>query len=121
MRPVLIGDVIAVARVVVVLPEEQWSSRVDQLLWRAKVADLYRKRLGKPHPVWGNGSLMAAIGAEPKAPAEPFLSDPQWLRALSCVLERLRVAKLSFVSDGPRLYDGFQRCERRREPWPKPE
>jgi hypothetical protein len=121
MRPVLIGDVIAVARVVIVLPEEQWNNRVDQLLWRAKVADLYRKRLGKPHPVWGNGSLMAAIGAEPKASAEPFLSDPQWLRALSCVLERLRVAKLSFVSDGPRLYGGVERCERRREPWPKPE
>lgn len=121
MRPVLIGDVIAVARVIVVLPEEQWSRRVDQLLWRAKVADLYRKRLGKPHPTWGNGGLMAATGAEPKAPTEPFLSDLQWLRALSCVLDRLKAAKLSFVSDGARLYDGSQRCERRRKPWPKPE
>ena len=121
MRPVLIGDVIAVARVIVVLPEEQWSRRVDQLLWRAKVADLYRKRLGKPHPTWGNGGPMAATGAEPKAPTEPFLSDLRWLRALSCVLDRLVVAKLSFVSDGSRLYDGCQRCERRRKPWPKPE
>jgi hypothetical protein len=36
MRPVLIGDVIVVARVVIVLPEEQWNSRIDQLLWRAR-------------------------------------------------------------------------------------
>ena len=121
MRPVLIGDVIAVARVVFVLPEEQWSSRVDQLLWRAKVADRYRQRLGKPHPTWGNGSLLAATSTEPKALAEPFLSDLRWLRALSCVLDRLKAAKLSFVSDGARLYNGGQRYERRRKPWPKPE
>lgn len=121
MRPVLIGDVIAVARVLVVLPEEQWSGCVDLLLWRAKVADRYRQRLGKPHPTWGNGSLMATTGAEPKALTEPFLSDLRWVRALSCVLDRLKAAKLSFVSERTRLYDALKRDERRRKPWPKPE
>jgi hypothetical protein len=121
MRPVLIGDVIAVARVLFVLGETEWSGCVDRLLWQAMVADRYRKRLGKPHPAWGNGSLMSAAGAEPKVRAEPFLSDLRWLRALSCVLDRLTAAKLSFVSDGARLYGGSQSCERRREPWPKPE
>ncbi len=117
----LIGDVIAVARVLFVLPERDWTSCVDRLIWQAKVADRYRRRLGRPHPAWGNGSLLAATCAEPKAEAEPFLSDLRWLRALSCVLDRLCVAKLSFVSDRIRLYDGHLRRERRREPWPKPE
>lgn len=121
MRPVLVGDVIAVARVLIVLREEDWIGCVDRLLWQAQVADRYRQRLGKLHPAWGNGSLMAAIGAEPKAEAEPFLSDLRWLRALSCVLDRLRVAKLSFVSDPVRLYHGCQRHAGRRKPWPKPE
>ena len=120
MRPVLIGDVLALARVLFVLGEEEWAVCADRLLWQAHVADRYRKRLGKPHPAWGNGSLMAVTGAEPKADAEPFLSDLRWLRALSCVLDRLSVAKLSFVSDGGRLYDGHLRREWRRKPWPKP-
>jgi hypothetical protein len=121
MRPVLIGDVIAVARVLFVLREADWTSCVDRLISQAKTADRYRRRLGKPHPAWGNGSLMAATAAEPKAEAEPFLSDMLWLRALSCVLDRLCVAKLSFVSDRIRLYDRDLRREWRQKPWPKPE
>jgi hypothetical protein len=121
MRPVLIGDVIAVARVLFVRRDTDWTSCVDRLIWQASIADRYRRRLGKPHPAWGNGSLLAAAGADPKAEAEPFLSDERWLRALSCVLDRLCVAKLSFVSDRDRLYDADLRHERRREPWPKPE
>lgn len=120
MRPVLIGDVIAVARVLFVLPDGDWTPCVDRLIWQAKIADRYRRRLGRPHPAWGNGSLLAAASLEVRAEDEPFLSDLRWLRALSCVLDRLCVAKLSFVSDRIRLYNEDLRREWRREPWPKP-
>jgi hypothetical protein len=121
MRPVLIGDVIAAARVLFVLGEEHWTGCIDRLIWQAQVADRYRRRLGRPHPAWGNGSLMAVAGAEPKADAEPFLSDPRWLRALSCVLDRLCFAKLSFVSGRVGVYDGILQRGWRQTPWPKPE
>lgn len=121
MRPVLIGDVLAAARVLFVLGEEDWIVCIDRMIWQAQVADRYRRRLGKPHPAWGNGSLMAVTGTEPKADAEPFLSDPRWLRALCCVLDRLCVAKLSFVSGRAGVYGETLRQGRRQQPWPKPE
>ncbi len=117
----LIGDVLAAARVLFVLGEEDWIGCIDRLIWQAQVADRYRRRLGKPHPIWGNGSLMAVTGIEPKADAEQFLSDPRWLCALSCVLDRLCLAKLSFVSGRAGVYDRALRRARRHEPWPKPE
>jgi len=121
MRPVLIGDVLAAARVLFVLGEEDWIVCIDRLIWQAQVADRYRRRLGKPHPAWGNGSLMAVTGTVPKADAEPFLSDPRWLRALCCVLDRLCVAKLSFVSGRAGVYGETLRQGRRQQPWPKPD
>jgi len=121
MRPVLIGDVIAAARVLLAQSDAQWPDCVDRLIWRAHVADRYRRRLGKPHTNWGNGSLMAAAAREPQIADEPFLADLRYLRALACVLDRLIAAKLSFVSHRNSLYRDAEDREGKRGSWPRPE
>jgi hypothetical protein len=70
------------------------------------VADRYRRRLGRPHPDWGNGSLMAVARSEPGSRPQPFPGDLRFLRALACVVERLIAAKVCFVSGRVTLYDG---------------
>lgn len=114
------GDVIAVARVLLALPEEEWPACLERLWHEARVADSYRRRLGRPHPDWGNGSLMAVAGQRGRVP-EPFLSDRRYVRALRLVLGRLLEPKLSFVTGPGTLYDGGHGRERRQRQWPKPE
>ena len=86
MRPILIGDLIAAARVVVLLPDPDRAAEVSRLLAEARVADRFRRRCGRSHPVWGNGSLMAAASAHPRA-REALSRDPDFLRALRHVID----------------------------------
>ena len=48
----------------------------------------YRRALGRPHPHWGDGSLMAVAAGHAQAP-EPFLSDPEYLHCLWIVMRTL--------------------------------
>ena len=89
MRPVLMGDVIALARALCLLPGDQRAGLAATLFYRAQVADKVMKRLRCPHPLWGNGSLMAVTSPLPKAP-EAFLSDHAFLDSLLLVLRALR-------------------------------
>lgn len=89
MRPVLHGDLVAAARVLLATPAGARSERLRQVLAAADLADRYRKRLGRAHPRFGTGSLMAAAGAWPRA-CEPFLADPDYLDCLIAVLVALR-------------------------------
>lgn len=88
MRPVLHGDVVAAARALLPLPEAERPAAMARLLAEADAADRYRRRMGRVHRLWGNGSLMAAAMARP-LPPEPFLADPDYLRCLIVVLEAL--------------------------------
>jgi hypothetical protein len=101
----MIGDVIAAALVLLALPMGDWDRAVDRLIMEASVADSYRQRHGRHHPVWGDGSLMAAAGGHPRL-REPFLSDIRYLLALIRVLDALVARKLSFVSRRSGLYCG---------------
>lgn len=90
MRPVLHGDVMAAARVLVALPLSLRPVVMEQLLEQAAAADLFRKRLNRGHPEWGNGSLMGAAMKRNMAP-EPFLDDPDYCRCLMLVISTLLV------------------------------
>lgn len=81
MRPILIGDIIAVARSVLDLPRREWANRIIVMLDQAHIADKVTKRTGRPHPVWGNGSLLSASKPKPDRP-EPFARDVHYLEAL---------------------------------------
>lgn len=59
MRPILIDDLLIAARAVAALAAPERPARLAQWLCEAHWADLYRKRLARVHPLWGNGSLMA--------------------------------------------------------------
>lgn len=89
MRPVLPGDLVAAARALRPLPVPARPAAVAAMIAEAALADRFRKRLGRPHPRLGNGSLMAAASAWPQA-AEPWLSDPDWLGCLAAVIAALR-------------------------------
>lgn len=87
MRTVTHGDVVTAARAVRHLSPEAQRGEIMRLLDHAHAADLFRKRTGKPHPFWGNGSLHGAISQI--HPAEPFLSDKGYLEAMAAVIETL--------------------------------
>lgn len=88
MRPVLHGDVVAVARVLRRVPPDRRAATCRELIAQAGWADAYRRALGRPHPAWGDGSLMAAAARFDQA-REPFLSDPDYLHCLWVVTRTL--------------------------------
>ena len=55
MRRVLVGDLLALAAVLRQQPDPDLAAR---LLAEAHAAHRYFRRFGRPHPRWGNGSLM---------------------------------------------------------------
>ncbi|WP_428543182.1 hypothetical protein [Profundibacter sp.] len=88
MRPVLHGDVVAAALVLLRVPVSACPEVMRDMLEQAAAADLYRKRLGKGHPEWGNGSLMAVAMRRERA-GEPFLDDPDYCRCLIAAFSTL--------------------------------
>lgn len=92
MRPLLHGDLVAAARVLLASPPGRRESVMEALMAASEAADRYRKRLGRAHPRFGTGSLMAAAAAWPQAP-EPMLDDADYLDCLACALSALRVAR----------------------------
>ncbi len=92
VRTVLHGDLVAVARALLPLPAAERAAAVDQLIGAADLADRYRKRTGRPHPLHGSGSLMAAAASWDQ-PAEPWLDDPDYLACLGAVIGALRARR----------------------------
>lgn len=87
MRTITHGDVTTAARAVRGLPVAAQRRMVLRFLDRAHAADLFRKRIGRAHPFWGNGSLMGAVLSDVRAMPEPFLSDTSYLEALALVID----------------------------------
>jgi hypothetical protein len=88
LRPVLPGDVSCAARALLAVPEAARNSFLETILKGAAAAALHVQREGRLHPVWGNGSLMAAARRFPLA-EEPDYSDPDYCRCTVLVLEAL--------------------------------
>lgn len=102
MRPVLHGDMTAAARALLCLPERARSGAFDRMLLEAEAADKYRKKKGLAHPIWGNGSLMAAANTRPQAP-EPFLDCVEYCGILALAFERLLAWRLSQAAKEPQI------------------
>jgi hypothetical protein len=91
------GDLIGAACALLAVSESSWPARVELMFDLAHRADNHRLLTGRSHPNWGNGSLMS-IASELGKTREPFLSDPKYLRALKCVIERALECRGTFVS-----------------------
>lgn len=91
MRGLGLIDLTGAARALLVLPEAGWGRAVAEFCAQAHCADKLRRRRGRGHPLWGNGTLYeAAMRAVSRAcgglPPEPPLSDPRYLAALGAVI-----------------------------------
>lgn len=89
MREFTHGDAVAAASALRTRPPETWEGWLAGYLDRAHAADQFRKRTGRVHPCWGNGSLMSAILRDAPVWPEPRLSDPGYAEALVAALEVL--------------------------------
>ena len=87
MRRLLIGDLLAAARVLAPVAPAGRGRVMDRLLREAHAAHLYAKRFGRDHPLWGNGSLMARALREPAA---DLASARLQLALLGLVIDRLQ-------------------------------
>lgn len=64
MRRCLIGDLLAAADCVAGLAADEQRRRLSRLLYEAHAAHRYARRFRRPHPLWGDGSLMTRALAE---------------------------------------------------------
>lgn len=60
MRPIQMADIEAAARAICAVAAGERAARARDICFRADVADRYRKRMGRPHPEYGTGSVMSA-------------------------------------------------------------
>lgn len=68
MRRCLIGDITTAAAALSAAAPPDRPRLADRLLAEAHAAHSYAKRFAKPHPDWGNGSLMArALAVLPRS------------------------------------------------------
>lgn len=88
MRPVTQTDLAAAARVLLALPPAARAAGLAALFARADLADRHRQATGRSHPRYGNGTLVAAALACPRAePATPGAHE--FMACLAQVLEAL--------------------------------
>lgn len=88
MRPILHGDAVAAALALSTLPKPARSGAMAEMLARAGAADAYRKRFGRAHPRWGDGSLMALARQHP-LPPEPTLDEVGYCLCLALVFQSI--------------------------------
>ena len=84
MRPILQGDLIMAARAVLLLAPSARFGAMRRMLEEAHCADRIRKRLGRSHPLWGNGALIDRAMRVPLYRGSLF--GPEYLQALALVL-----------------------------------
>ncbi|WP_394152551.1 hypothetical protein [Loktanella salsilacus] len=90
MRPVHLTDLDIAARAILARPAAEWPERAASLVTGARLADRYRKRLARRHPVWGDGTLAAAaLGVAGRDIAPPQRCDASYVKALQCILTAL--------------------------------
>lgn len=72
MRPVLLSDLTAVARALLRAPYAERQVLCARIIFEAEMADRFARRLRKPHPQWGNGTLIAASAQRALAAERTF-------------------------------------------------
>lgn len=63
MRQIRSGDLVALGEVLACVPAGLWPLVCQEVIARADIADRYRKRLGRRHPILGDGTLHGALAS----------------------------------------------------------
>ncbi|WP_264213724.1 DUF7742 family protein [Leisingera thetidis] len=90
-RPVLPGDVAALARALLAASDGDRPRLCRRILGGAAEAAAHTELCRRLHPRWGDGSLSAAARRFPLAD-EVFLDDPEYLRCTRLALRELAAA-----------------------------
>ncbi|MCB4455607.1 DUF7742 family protein [Leisingera sp. McT4-56] len=114
-QPVLPGDVSAVARALLRVPQDQRLSLCRRIFGGAAEAAAHCAVLGRLHRSWGDGSLSAAARRFELA-EEPFLDDAAYLSCTRLVLRELSVVLETGGEASTRQAGGVK--EGRRPPRP---
>lgn len=85
MREATINDMIILAEKIAGLPAEDMRHAAEAYIRNAHYADSYRKRTGKSHAGFGNGTLTSAVFSDGGYAPHRRASDPAFLRAFSTV------------------------------------
>lgn len=93
MKPVLIGEVVVLARALLARPAPDRRALAQRVIHEARAAERHLRLYQKAHPSFGTGTLMAAASRRPLAP-ERFVDDPEFLACLE-----LGLSVLSALSD----------------------
>lgn len=88
MRPLLHGDVSNAARALLAVPRSFRPVLCRRMIVEAEAADDHVRRTGRLHPLWGNGSLMAAARRRRLAD-EPGFDDADYCACFEMVLRAL--------------------------------
>ncbi len=91
MKPVLMGDVIALARVLRAAPEADRAPLIARVFDDARRAARFAQEARCTHPDLGNGSVMAASAGYAQVP-EPWLADRAYCRCLRDIFDYLSEA-----------------------------
>jgi hypothetical protein len=94
MRPVLHGDVSSAARALLVVPEAGRAALCARMIAEAEAADRHVQMQGVLHPLWGNGTLMAAARKRVLAD-EPNFDNPDYCHCFETVLQGLIRTRIS--------------------------
>lgn len=89
MRAIHLTDLNLAVRTLLAVPMRDQVALMKRLLVMARTADKFRKRIGRVHLVFGNGSLGAACQRFPKVPM-PDRCDHTYLDCLQIVVTELR-------------------------------
>ncbi|WP_170759385.1 hypothetical protein [Ruegeria lacuscaerulensis] len=96
MRPVLHGDVSAAARVLLTAPQADRDRLCARMIHEAELADRHVGQTGQLHPLFGNGSLMAAARNRRLAD-EPGFDNLQYCQCFELVLRHLITFQINWT------------------------
>ena len=88
MRAVHLSDLNMAARTLLAVPDTGRRNLAHLLIKNAHLADKYRKKTGRAHPRYGDGSLCAVCLPLART-AMPDRCDPRYLECLGIVIEGL--------------------------------
>ena len=101
MRRVLHGDLVQMGRMLLTCRTTEREATCRRAILQAHAADKYRKRFGRRHPGFGDGSLASWAMRFPRPP-EPPLDDPDYAACLRLILDCLEEARRSWKDAGTR-------------------